>query len=234
MKEAICRMTGKSIEIFGASRTDSGAHALGQVVHFDGPLSVPIEAWKSALNRYLPDDLRIESSHEVGNDFHCRFSAKSRTYHYCFCYQDTNPFIARYSYLFHQNLNKVEMQKAIELLKGKHDFRAFTEELPSHIENTVRELFQLQWIEDEHQLKLEVTGTAFLRGMMRRIAGLVFEIGRGYRPVEDVFNLLSDNRNNFQWAVILPAKGLHLIKVEYDDPPIDWRSKIQLSTLEDF
>lgn len=118
-------------------------------------------------------------------------------------------------------------------LVGDHDFRAFTEELDDHVENTRRIIYSLsvRFVRDE--VWVDVVGTAFLRGMMRRIAGALFEVGRGYRPVEEVSRLLRDEeRDQIQWPVVLPAKGLCLMRVRYDRKLRDIRTANREEDLE--
>jgi tRNA pseudouridine38-40 synthase len=104
--------------------------------------------------------------------------------------------------------------------------KAFTEELDPHVENTRRELFSFEVRQFRDEVWVDVVGTAFLRGMMRRMAGALLEVGRGYRSVEEVGKLLTEERNQMQWPVVLPACGLCLQRVRYGRHPRDNRSKI--------
>lgn len=225
LKEAIHRFSGENIEIFGASRTDSGAHAKGQVVHFDCNASIPIGKWEEALNRFLPLDLRVVNAEEMSSDFNARFCCESRTYEYKITHVMSDPFLSRVAYIYPKRLDLDSMQNGAALLVGEHDFLAFTEELDPTVENTRRTLFSLEVNQLPNCLVIEATGNAFLRGMMRRISGTLFEIGRGFRPYQDISILISDRRDNMQWAEVLPARGLTLVKVTYSDPPIDCRTK---------
>jgi tRNA pseudouridine38-40 synthase len=117
------------------------------------------------------------------------------------------------------------MQRAAELLRGDHDFRAFTEELEPHIRNTRRELFKVKVRAVRDEVWVDVVGTAFLRGMMRRMSGALLEVGRGRRPIEEVSRLLDpEERDSIQWPVVLPAQGLCLMRVRYGRHPRDNRS----------
>jgi tRNA pseudouridine38-40 synthase len=216
LTEAVRRVTGEEIEIFGASRTDSGAHALGQTVHFDCPVPFPVQKWRPVLNRLLPLDLRIVQAEAVAEEFSSRFDANYRHYRYAIIRDDSNPFRARQAFIHPKELDLDLMRVAAKALVGKHDYRAFTEELPPELENTQRELFRVEVSRTEDEIHIDIEGTAFMRGMMRRIAGFLFEVGRGYRPVDDVYVLLGDNRDTIQWPVVLPARGLCLVRVVYD------------------
>lgn len=110
------------------------------------------------------------------------------------------------------------------MLRGEHDFLAFTEELDPHVENTRRELFLFDVRTVRDEVWVDVVGTAFLRGMMRRMSGALLEVGRGRRPVEEVSKLLDpEERIRLQLPVVLPANGLCLMRVAYGRHPRDSR-----------
>ena len=215
MTEAVRRITGEESELFGASRTDSGAHAAGQVVHFDCGIPLPATKWPEVVNKLLPLDVRVVAAQAVDNEFNSRFSAKFRHYRYTVLRDDLDPFRGRYAYVFTRKLNVEAMQSAAAAMVGEHDFVAFTEELAPEIENTRRALYRVDVTEAEDEVRIDIEGTAFMRGMMRRISGFLVEVGRGHRPGEDVLILLGPNRKSLQWPVVLPARGLCLIEVGY-------------------
>jgi tRNA pseudouridine38-40 synthase len=107
------------------------------------------------------------------------------------------------------------MQEAAKLLAGEHDFLAFTEELEPTVENTRRELFSVAVKQTKGEIHIDIIGTAFLRGMMRRISGALLEVGRGHRPSQEIRTLLSNDRDKVQWPVVLPAKGLCLMRIRF-------------------
>jgi tRNA pseudouridine38-40 synthase len=219
LREGIRLVSGEDVELLGASRTDSGAHARGQVCHFDVQVGIHPEKWSRVLNRVLPPDLRVIASEQVSDAFHSRFSADSRHYRYRFLIGQGDPFRTRYTFEHWQPLDMERMQEGGRALVGEHDFRAFTEELDPSIENTRRTLFSVDVSRSEDEIWLDVVGTAFLRGMMRRMAGALFEIGRGGREVETISGLLEpDVRDDLQWPVVLPARGLTLMEVRYATP----------------
>jgi tRNA pseudouridine38-40 synthase len=225
LTEAVRQVSGEEIEIFGASRTDSGAHARGQVCHFDTEVAIPAEKWAQVLNRALPLDLSVLESRPTGESFHARFSASDRFYRYRFLLRRPDPLRSRYTHFYHGQLDVDRMQAGAQALVGDHDFRAFTEELDPSVENTRRTIrsFKVRALRDE--VWVDVVGTAFLRGMMRRMAGALFEVGRGNRPVEEVSRLLDlEERNRLQWPVVLPARGLCLQRVRYGRHPRDFRA----------
>lgn len=226
LKEAVRRISGEEIEIIGASRTDSGAHAKGQVCHFDSSIAMPPENWAYALNRALPRDLAILKSERVSERFNSRFMAKDRFYRYRIMTGSRDPHRERFAHFYGRPLDLQKMQIAASQLQGDHDFLAFTEELEPTVTNTRREMFQVQVREVRDEVWVDVVGTAFLRGMMRRMSGVLLEVGRGYRDVVEVSRLLqSEERHQYQWPVVLPAKGLCLMKIRYGRHPQDHRDK---------
>lgn len=226
LREAVRRVSGEEIEIYGASRTDSGAHAKGQVCHFDTTNPMPAERWTRVLNRQLPPDVALVRSEEARADFDSRFSAVDRFYRYRIGVGAPDPHRSRFCHMYGRALNVELMQEGAKLLVGRHDFRAYSEELDPWIENTVRMLFSLSVRQVRDEVWVDVVGTAFVRGMMRRMSGVLLEIGRGLRPVEEVSRLLDiEERNSLQWPVVLPACGLCLMRVRYGRHPQDARAE---------
>jgi tRNA pseudouridine38-40 synthase len=225
LRDAILQTSGHSAELFGASRTDSGAHARGQVCHFDTDVAIEPRKWTRILNQVLPPDLAVRSSDRVQDSFDSRFSAKDRWYRYRIRTEARDPFAGRFAHEYGRPLDVAQMQLAASQLVGTHDFRAFTEELDPSIQNTVRRLDRVQVRQVGNEVWLDVVGTAFLRGMMRRIAGGLLEVGRGHRPIEEIGMLLREERGDLQWPVVLPAKGLCLMRVRYGRHPLDNRSR---------
>ncbi len=208
----------------GASRTDSGAHARGQVCHFDSSVGIEESDWTRALNKILPPDLGILSSKRVAGEFHSRFSATDRRYTFTILTAGRNPLKARFAYHYGRAVDVDKMRAAAKSLEGVHDYRAFCEALEGTT-NTVRRVLRVNVTQAGDEVRIEVLGQAFLRGMMRRISGALLEIGRAKRPVEDVGTLLSERRDILQWPVVLPARGLILMEVRYGRHPKDNRTK---------
>lgn len=216
LTEAIRKVSGEEIEITGASRTDAGAHAFGQVVHFDTGVGIPPHGWVRALNDVLPTDVGVRSAHAVSERFHARFSARFRHYRYRIARGPRDPFLSRYCHYEWRKLDVAAMRDGAKVLLGKHDFRAFTAELQPWISNTYRELKSIEVHEHGEETQIEVRGTAFMRGMMRRIAGGLLEIGIGRRSVRHLAGLLTEEGMvRLELPVVLPAKGLTLVEVDY-------------------
>lgn len=202
------------MEIFGASRTDSGAHALGQVCHFETNVSIPAEKWARALNDRLPADLSVVRSVRAASWFHSRFAVIDRSYRYRIVTGTRVPQRARFAHWIRKSPDVPTMQKAAGYLVGRHDFRAFTENLDKWIDNTHRELYAVTVRKIGPEIWFDVRGTAFLRGMMRRMAGAVLEAGLGRRDPECVQRLLLQASYEPEpLPEVLPACGLTLMRV---------------------
>jgi tRNA pseudouridine38-40 synthase len=227
LKCCIREISGETPDLRGCSRTDSGAHALGMVADFQTANPMAPDKWAFVMNRQLPDDIRIADSRSAPMEFHSRFFARSREYVYRIALKEKpEPFRSRFVYGTWRKLKLAPMQRAASSLKGKHDFRAFGEELVD-LQNAVREIKRIDVEQVGEEVRLTVEATAFIRGMMRRIAGGLLEVGCGRRTIED-FRVLTDptKRGEVKWPVVLPAKGLTLVKAKYGRTLRDYRDLV--------
>ncbi len=226
LKTCINRISGEHVDLRGASRTDSGAHAKGQVADFETGNPMPASKWAFVLNRMLPPSIQVVKSDEVIEKFHSRFYAVHRIYEYRISEsQKLGPWKARFVHCEGNELNLKRMKSAAKLLEGKHDFRAFGEELAG-VENAVRELYKVSVNRTEEEVRIKYKGTAFLRGMVRRMSGALVEIGKGKQSEEWIAEMLDPRkRDKRQWAKVLPACGLCLVKVDYGKEMRDLRNK---------
>jgi len=214
LTEAVRLVSDEVVTIRGSSRTDAGTHAKGQIAHFDTTRPIPSEQWAEVLNRRLPPDVAVLRSDAVPDHFDSRFCVRSRAYRYRFLIGERDPHRAHFTHRFYRQLDLDAMRDAASLLTGSHDFLAFTEGLEGEVANTVRTLFSVRVSAVRDEVRVDVIGTAFLRGMMRRISGALLEVGRGQRSVEEVSRLLDPReRENEQWPIVLPANGLCLERI---------------------
>ncbi len=222
------QVSGEDCEIVGASRTDSGAHAKGQVCHFDTVRPIEPEKWVRALNKLLPSDLAVVGAARAPDRFHSRFCAEDRWYRYRIRTGPRDPLLGRWAHEFGKPLDVERMDRATEVLLGEHDFRSFTAELNPSVENTIRTLRKIELWPTGQGVRIDVVGTAFLRGMMRRIAGALLEVGAGKRPESDVRKLLDPTiRDAIHRPEVLPAQGLTLMGVRYGRPLRDHRDSVE-------
>ncbi len=224
LTEAVRQVSGEDCEIYGASRTDSGAHALGQVCHFDCKVAVPIERWPKAINHILPEDVTVVSATKVNEEFNSRFWADRRWYRYRIQTGWRDPHRTRYAYHYSaQPLDVDAMKDAAEAFVGVKDFLAFSQ-LVEEGRNTIRELHKVKVRRVKDEVWIDIVGNAFVRGMMRRISGALWEVGRGARTRSEIEGLfLQKNKSEIEWPTVLPACGLTLMKVTYGRRPYDRR-----------
>lgn len=215
LTEGIRQVSGEDCEVVGASRTDGGAHACGQVCHFDTNVPIEPRKWPRVLNKVLPADLSVLRADAVPAAFHSRFYAKDRWYRYRIMTGARDPMRSRYAWFFGRGLDVAAMQEAASRLVGEHDFLAFSQMLEPG-QNSVRTVFSVDVRQVHDEVRVDVVGTAFVRGMMRRIAGALVETGKGKRTSASIDGLLAQrDRGAVKWPLLLPAHGLTLMRVRY-------------------
>ncbi|MEC4684970.1 MAG: tRNA pseudouridine(38-40) synthase TruA [Nitrospirota bacterium] len=219
------KMTGEETMVLSAGRTDAGVHALQQVASFDTASQHPPGVFQKALNGMLPPDIRIISSEYAGDDFHPRYSAKAKSYFYLIdCSETGNPFTGRYSYYCKYRLDSEKMIKAAACLTGRHDFSSFRAS-GCGARSPVREIYDIK-VEQMNTIefltvgfsglfiRISVKGNAFLRHMVRNIAGTMIEVGRNRISPEGLKAIL-EARNRRLAGPAAPARGLFLERVFY-------------------
>ena len=214
LNKAICSLTGEAIQVIGASRTDAGVHALGNVAVFDTESRIPAEKFSYALNQRLPEDIVIQKSLQVFDFFHPRHCESRKTYEYRITRgQFPVPVKRLYSCFTYHALNVDKMRKAAQYLIGEHDFKAFCA-AAAVVESTVRTIYAIEVAEEGADVVIRVCGNGFLYNMVRIIAGTLLEVGRGrWEPQRVEEALASCDRT--QAGPTAPACGLMLIKYEF-------------------
>lgn len=211
LERALRRVTGETIRVIGAGRTDTGVHALGQGVHFDTAWAHPPEVLQRALNAVLPTDIAIRALVPVSADFSARYDAQSRTYRYTILNQPMrSPLAARYALWVPEPLDVAAMDAAAHQLVGTHDFGAFG--TPPRGTNTVREIYRAQVTRASAYVHIEVEANAFLYRMVRRIVGTLLMVGKGALSVAQFAEVLARQRRA---GPAVPPHGLCLIAVKY-------------------
>ena len=216
LNETLSELFQQPISVVGASRTDAGVHALGNVCAFDVDTRMPGEKIAYALNQRLPEDIVIQESAEVDADFHPRFSKSDKTYEYRILNRRfADPTLRHNTYFFHHKLDVDRMQQAANVLIGEHDFTSFAS-VHSQTNTFVRTIYDLTVTRDAQDIiTIRVRGNGFLYNMVRIIAGTLFDVGRGKIPAENVALALSSGDRELL-GVTAPAKGLTLESVEYE------------------
>ena len=228
---ALEKMTGERVLPQGSGRTDAGVHALGQVASFALESEIPAENLMRALNRSLPESVRVLRVEAVAEGFHARHSAVRKTYEYRIFErrvkesdeeQICSPFVARYAWNCRWAVDAEVMGWAAAMLCGTHDFTSFAAVDPEVGEregvvagpNPVKTVDASTVMREEGLLRYRVTGSGFLHHMVRNIVGTLVEMGRGRMRAEDMERILAA-RDRAAAGPTAPAQGLFLIEVEY-------------------
>lgn len=206
-----------STPIIGAGRTDAGVHALGQTAHFDSPEEINLSRLRLSLNALLPSDIRIRTIEEAAEDFHARYSATGKTYHYHLHLDGViNPFKRLYSTHVLHRVDLDLLHRAAPLFIGTHDFTSFANEAKegSASRNAIRTLRKLDLFEEPGGIRLEFEGDGFLYKMVRNIVGTLLDVSRHLIALDEVSEIFQakDRRRAGRTA---PPQGLFLIQVHY-------------------
>ena len=217
VQSALC----EEVRITGSGRTDAGVHAAGQVCHFDSDtLTVPPEKLPDCLNRYLPPDIRAIEGWGASEGFDSNRSAKRKTYCYSlYVSQREMPLKERYAVRIESAPSLSILQEKAKLFEGEHDFKAFCAS-GSSVKTTVREVYQVRVEEGESygskDIRIYVTGNGFLYNMVRTMTGELLDLALGKRTEESLFTAYQTGERNLLGKT-MPAKGLTLVGVEYED-----------------
>lgn len=215
---ALARLLKEEIQVIGASRTDSGVHAYGNVAVFDTESRIPAEKLSYAVNQGLPDDIRVVSSFEVPLDFHPRHTDSQKTYEYHIRVSDI-PFPTNrlYAHSIHGKLDVEKMREAAVYIIGEHDFTSFCS-VDTQVEDKVRTVYTLDVTEkrepDGSEIVIHIEGSGFLYNMVRIIAGTLIQAGQGRIRPEEVKDII-EAKDRKKAGPTAPAKGLFLVKIDY-------------------
>ena len=216
LESALYELTKESVTVTASGRTDAGVHAQGQVVHFDTESSIPHDKFYLALNPFLPKDVKALSSERVDEQFNARKSAKKKTYAYEFYISEVElPLKERYAERLERAPNFVLMEKATQLFIGERDFKAFCA-TGSSVKTTVRTIYSIDVIKKDEGFTINLTGNGFLYNMVRIIAGVLLDVGLGKKSEQDIISAFNTGKRE-TLGKTLPAKGLTLKKVDYDE-----------------
>lgn len=212
----IRKVTGEDIHVIGASRTDSGVHALGNVAVFDTDSPVPPKRMAYALNQRLPEDIVIVRSDEVAPDWHPRYQDKvTKIYEYhIYNAPVKNPLKRNYSAFVSFPMDVEKMQEGAGYLVGEHDFASFCN-IRTNVSDTVRTVYSITVVKDGADIVIRIAGNGFLYNMVRIIAGTLIRVGRGFYAPERVKEILEEKKRTAA-GVTAPACGLVLTEIQYN------------------
>ena len=214
LNRELSALTGEEVKVIGASRTDAGVHAEGNVAVFDTETGIPAERIAYALNCRLPEDIVAVKSEEVPGDWHPRYQCSVKTYEYRILNREMpDPVCRRSTVHVSYPLNLGNMRTAAGYLKGEHDFKSFCSP-HTEVKDTVRTVHSLEIEKEGDIITVRISGNGFLYNMVRIIVGTLINVGRGACPPEKVKEIL-EARDRRKAAATAPAKGLVLKHIRY-------------------
>jgi tRNA pseudouridine38-40 synthase len=216
LERALEKIFLQPLRVHGSGRTDAGAHALGQVCHFDAPRDIASYNFRKALGRWTPDSIAIRDVWHAPDDFHSLFSAQKKTYKYRILNSKVPSALrTRYTWWVDQKLELETLQRTSQLLLGEHDFKSFQTSGTDLKTGTVRSIYAADWRQASPQiLEFSITGSGFLKQMVRNIVGTVVDLTLRQERPEELQRIMAacDRR---QARATAPAHGLYLYKVYY-------------------
>lgn len=217
VEDAVFALTGVKTSVVASGRTDAGVHAIGQVAHFDTPVSIPAKNFVKGLNRFLPPDIRVTKAEERDENFHARFSAHEKTYRYIvYACSAESALLAGRVWRVDYPLDADRMREAAAYLVGEHDFTSFMS-TGADTKTAVRNVKSITITRRGKEIRLTFTANGFLYNMVRLMTGAIVKAGSGKIAPEAIKDML-EARSKTAVTFVAPADGLYLVKVKY--PPL--------------
>jgi tRNA pseudouridine38-40 synthase len=215
LQAALSAIASEPITVVAAGRTDTGVHALEQVVHFDTAANRPLSAWVRGANALLPPDIAVLWAHPVNEEFHARFSAQARSYCYLLVNRPSRTAVYHgKAGWFHAPLDIAHMQEAARHLLGRHDFSAFRA-AECQAKSPVKQLTRLDIVRQGDAITFDLEADAFLHHMVRNIVGCLVYVGKGGHPPHWMAEVL-EGRDRKLAAPTFAPDGLYLRRITYD------------------
>ena len=215
VEQALSKVANEPVSVFCAGRTDTGVHGVGQVIHFETTAERSMRSWVLGANANLPKDIAVQWAQPVSDDFHARFSARSRRYRYVICNRWVRPAVHRNRVTWNHNpLDAARMHAAGQALIGEHDFSTYRA-LGCQAKSPVRQIYELAVSRSGEFIYIDIHANGFLHHMVRNIAGVLMAIGEGARPMVWAGDLL-DLRDRTLGGVTAPSHGLYFVTAYYD------------------
>ena len=215
LNRTISELVQEDIKVIGASRTDAGVHACGNVAVFATESRIPGDKFSFALNQRLPEDIRIQESCEVDADFHPRYADTVKTYEYNILNRRFElPSKRLYAAFCYYPMDIERMNQAAAYLVGEHDFKSFCS-AGAQVQTTVRTIYAVNETKEDDMVHIRITGNGFLYNMVRIIAGTLMQVGTGLMEPEQVKEIL-EARDRSKAGPTAVAKGLTLVEIRYE------------------
>lgn len=210
IQDVLSKIFSKDIKIVASGRTDKGVHSLCQCFHFDVEKeNIDVYRLKYSINSLLNDDIYIKELTIVDQNFHARFSVKSKTYRYVINLGEYSPFLNDLVYNFNRKLDIEKIKQASELFLGEHSFHNFC----TNDEDFIRKIYDIVFQTKGDYLIIDIKGNGFRRYMVRMIIGILIQVGLGKEDCNSLKKYLGDSMNRVRYKA--PSMGLYLYKIEY-------------------
>jgi tRNA pseudouridine38-40 synthase len=213
IQKALEKINEEEVIIHASGRTDAKVHGRHQVFHFDTKKQLPVEQWKRAINHFMPNDIYILSTEYVDEDFHSRYSAQKKEYHYKLSMNEYSPFETNYIYQYGRILDLDLMRDAAKIFIGEHNFASYCSY--DQYGNTIRTLYQLDIVEDNGIVTFKLVGNGFRRYMVRHIVGGLIQVGAKRVEKEKLKEML-DSCGEKKCLFKAKPQGLYLYEVYYE------------------
>jgi tRNA pseudouridine38-40 synthase len=213
LEEAVSIVNKEKSIIKGASRTDKGVHAYGQVIHFDLKYNIPVDRLVNAINSCLPSDVRVKKCVKVNDDFHARFNAYEKTYVYKINLGEYECIKDKYYLQYEYKLDIDLMEKCSKLLLGGHDFRNF---VSGKKDNTKSIIYDINFSLDNNILEIKFIGKSFYKYMIRNMVGALIDVGRGKKSILELEKMINKQDECIQMMTASP-NGLYLVNIKYEN-----------------
>lgn len=213
IQKALKKICEEEVTIHASGRTDAKVHGNKQVFHFDTSRQMSEKQWKRAINHFLPNDIYILDSLFVSEDFHSRYSATKKEYHYLLSTNEYSPFETNYIYQYGRPLDLELMKDAASIFIGEHDFASFCSY--DQYGNTIRELYKILIEDNNGIITFTIVGNGFRRYMVRHIVGGLIQVG-AKRITKKRLQELLDSKGKEKCLFKAKPQGLYLYEVFYD------------------
>ncbi|NLZ15866.1 MAG: tRNA pseudouridine(38-40) synthase TruA [Erysipelotrichaceae bacterium] len=214
IEEALSQIYNTKITIIGSGRTDAGTHAIKQCFHYETDKEKDLEQLAYALNKILPEDIKIHGLSLVDDCFHARYSAKRKVYEYQIALTNKDPFIFDAAYIYPYEFNLLVFKEALMLFLGEHNFQDFTSKEIDE-DNFVRTIYDIKIEQNDNIIKVTFEGNGFMRYQIRNMVGTALVIASNKERIDFIVSHLDSNKIRSIVAYKAPANGLYLVDVRY-------------------